>query len=136
MTHTNAHERRRRRSPWTGEALYYQLDDVAMRERLVALVVADGQGFLVAASHRSDTMEELAAVAPMAARRAGLGPGEVAAERFLPAAVGRVDVEGAPVYLFAVGERRRACAAVSAAATGVRRILSAGLRIDDPALGA
>jgi len=119
-------ERRIRRSSQTGEALHYQLEHVAKEQDLVALVLADASGLLVAASRSGPEAEELAAVAPIAARRAAVCPrNPVAEERYLPCAVGQIMVDDVPLYLLAVGERRRARMAIASASFGVRRILTA-----------
>ncbi|MFH0899209.1 MAG: hypothetical protein V2A73_01135 [Pseudomonadota bacterium] len=117
-------ERRRRRSQWTGDALHYQLDSVAMRESLLAIVLADHDGLLVAGSRRGPDMEELAAVAPLVARRERLAPGEIASARHLPAAVGMLVFDEKPMYVFALGNQEHARAGIAAASHGVRRILS------------
>jgi len=118
-------ERRIRRSSMTGEALHYQLEHVANEQELVALVLADSAGMLVAANRSGPEAEELAAVAPIAARRASLCPkNPVAQERYLPCAVGQLTVDDVPMFLLAVGDRRRARMAIASASFGVRRILT------------
>ena len=118
-------ERRIRRSSMTGEALHYQLESVAKEQELVALVLADSAGILVAANRAGPEAEELAAVAPIAARRASLCPkNPVAEERYLPCAVGQLTVDDVPLFLLAVGDRRKARMAIASACFGVRRILT------------
>ncbi len=118
-------ERRVRRSGHTGEALRFQLEHVAKEQELVALVLADSSGFLVAANRNGPEAEELAAVAPIAARRATLASlSPVIEERHLPCAVGQLTVDDIPLYLLAVGDRKRARIAIASASLGVRRILT------------
>jgi len=117
-------ERRLRRSSQTGEALRFQLEHVAKEQDLVALVLADSMGVLVAANRVGPEAEELAAVAPIAARRAALCPANpVSEEKFLPCAVGQLTVDDSAFYILAVGQRRRARLAIASASFGVRRIL-------------
>lgn len=119
-------ERRMRRSSHTGEALRFQLEHVAKEQEMVALVLADKSGLLLAANRNGPEAEELAAVAPIAARRASLcAQNPVAEERYLPCAVGQVTVDDSPLYILAVGERRRARIAIASASLGIRRILTA-----------
>ncbi|HEY3354600.1 MAG TPA: hypothetical protein VGQ83_15215, partial [Polyangia bacterium] len=92
---------------------------------LVALVLADSMGVLLAANRAGPEAEELAAVAPIAARRASLcTQNPVAEERYLPCAVGQVTVDEMPFYILAVGQRARAKMAIASASFGVRRILT------------
>jgi hypothetical protein len=121
-------ERRGRRSSFAGEALNFQLEHVCKEQNLVALVLADPSGLLIASSRPGPEAEELAAVAPFAARRASLCPqNPISEEKHLPCAVGEVSVDDSPLILLAVGERRRARVAIASASLGVRRILATQL---------
>jgi hypothetical protein len=118
-------ERRVRRSSQTSEALRFQLEHVAREQDLVALVLADSMGVLLAANRAGPEAEELAAVAPIAARRASLcAKSPISEERYMPCAVGQVTVDDSAFYILAVGQRYRAKMAIATASFGVRRILT------------
>jgi len=116
-------ERRRKRSSFTALALQYWLNAVAQRKKLMALVLADSAGLLVAASFRGPEAEELAALAPLLAR-----PGQPLAALeeapSLPLEIRPMHIERASLYLCAVGDLTRTGDGLRVAETGVHRILS------------
>ena len=116
-------ERRRKRSTFTGLALQYYLRSVAERNRVVAMVVADATGLLVAGSMRGPEAEELAAVSPMLLRR-NEGAASLAERYDLPMQVAQFSMEGQSLYLCAVGERERCTGGLNEARAGIERILS------------
>lgn len=116
-------ERRRKRSSFTGLALQYYLASVARRNQVVAMVVADTAGLLVAGSMRGPEAEELAAVTPLLMRESA--DGRTLAERHdLPMSIERVPVEGESIYVCAVGEAGRCDLSLDEARYGVSRILA------------
>lgn len=64
----NLIDRRRERSTDRATALRYQLEHVRMRGQIEALVVADDEGLLLAASGDPSVCEELGAIAPLVAQ--------------------------------------------------------------------
>jgi hypothetical protein len=115
-------ERRRKRSSFAGLALQYWLNAVANQKRLMALVLADSAGLLVASSFKGPEAEELAALAPLLARPGEPGaPLEEAPE--LPVEIHPMRVDRTSLYLCAVGNRARGRDCLRLAASGVRRIL-------------
>jgi len=116
-------ERRTKRSTFTSWALRYYLASVARRNQVVAMVVADTAGLLVAGSMRGPEAEELAAVTPLLMREAS--DGRTLVQRHdLPMSIERVPVEGESVYLCAVGDTSRCSSSLDEARKGVERILA------------
>jgi hypothetical protein len=116
-------ERRRKRSSYIGLSLQYWLASVAQRKKLMALVLADSGGLLVASSFKGPEAEELAALAPLLAR-----PGEpgAALERApnVPLAVRPMRIDQTSLYLCAVGNQSSREEGIRLAVGGVRRILA------------
>ena len=113
-------ERRRKRSSFSGLALQYWLGAVAQRKQLMALVLADSAGLLVAASFRGPEAEELAAIAPLLAR-----PGDpLDSVPSVPVEIRPLRIDRTSLYLCAVGDRRRTADGLSLAVHGVERILT------------
>lgn len=116
-------ERRRKRSERAEEALTLWLRSTAQRMRLPCLVLADDAGLLVASSLDRDRSDELAALAPLLARRDA--DGRTPMERHgVPMGIHAVDHEGMTLLLIAVSaEVQRRERGLAAARLGVRRIL-------------
>jgi len=115
-------ERRRKRSSYVGLALQYWLSSVAQRKRLMALVVADSAGLLVAASFQGPEAEELAALAPLLARPGQPGaPLDEAPE--LPMEIRQMQVDCSSLYLCAIGDLRSTSDGLRLAESGIQRIL-------------
>lgn len=116
-------ERRRKRSSFTALALQYWLNAVAQRNKLMALVLADSAGLLVAASFRGPEAEELAALAPLVA-----SPGRQLAALeeapSLPMEIRPMSIDRASLYLCAVGDLTRTGDGLRIAEGGVQRILT------------
>lgn len=117
------HERRRKRSSYTCLSLQYWLNAVAQRKRLMALVLADSAGLLVASSFRGPEAEELAAMAPLLAN-----PGHPTAPLDsvpeMPLAIKPMCIDRTSLFLCAVGEQHRSKEGLNLAAGGVQRILT------------
>lgn len=117
-------DRRRRRSLDPLVALHYQLSSARKEGAIDTIVVADGEGVVVAGAGSWASCEELAAFAPLIAR----GEAMLGHERVT---VRSVDVGGDHVLLCTraaqateeLGEVRQA--AIERAAVGVSRILQA-----------
>ena len=116
-------ERRRKRSNYKALALQYYLASVARRHRVVAMVVADNAGLLVAASMQGPESEELAAVAPLLMREDASGQ-TVADRHRLPIAIDPIDIDGSELFICAVGQEAGCAAGLDQARGGVERILS------------
>lgn len=116
-------ERRRKRSSFAGLALQYWLGAVARQNRLMALVLADSAGLLIASSFRGPEAEELAAMAPLLARPGQPGAPLEEAPR-LPLEIQPLRIDRTSLYLCAIGERGRIGDGLKKAAGGVRRILT------------
>lgn len=113
-------ERRRKRSSYAGLALQYWLGAVAQRKKLMALVLADSAGLLVAASFQGPEAEELAALAPLLAR-----PGDpMDAAPNVPVEIRPMQIDRTSLYLCAIGDRSRTADGLLAAENGVQRILT------------
>jgi hypothetical protein len=117
-------DRRRTRSNDPLVALHYQLAHSRREAGLDAVVVADDSGIVVAASGRWAVCEELAAYAPLLARRGceGSASGRLA-EMSTHSDVRTVDIEGQTVLLCTSGDRART-SEMGRVADGVARILS------------
>jgi len=118
------HERRKRRSEITEEALTLQLDASARRSGVDYMVLADHQGLVIARSRDTGEAEEVAAYSPfLADSRSWAGR--------LPCERGPRDTTIAPfrlggqsLYLCAVGSQsKRVGGEILQAQCGVRRIL-------------
>lgn len=116
-------ERRRKRSSYIGLSLHYWLQAIAQQHRLMALILADSAGLLVAASARGPEIEELAAVTPLLARNDDQGR-NVVQRRNLPMAIASVPVDKLPFFLCAVGNTEENETSVNEAMAGVLRILA------------
>jgi predicted regulator of Ras-like GTPase activity (Roadblock/LC7/MglB family) len=121
-------ERRRRRSEKVVEALSYQLSHVKEQEQLLAFVLADRDGLLVASAPSSIDGEALSALCPLLHRgEAGaqelrwvLGEHQDAKVAWLS-----VQVNDEELFLFSVGESDAvAKRAVQQAGGGVQRIFT------------
>ncbi len=117
-------ERRNNRSANTTRALCYQLSASLKRAELEAFVLTDEGGVCLAAAGDSHACDEIAAHLPMVGRKVGefegvlYGPGaqwDVQMRSF--------EVEGAQLYLCAVGESNNRDAQLNHSARGVSRIL-------------
>lgn len=118
-------ERRRKRSTYKALALQYWMASVARRNRVVAMILADTSGLLVAGSMKGPEAEELAAVAPLLMRENEQG--ETVADRHrLPMSIDRLDVAGNSLYLCAVGEGERCRQGIGQVRNGIERILDEG----------
>jgi hypothetical protein len=115
-------ERRRKRSSYTHLALQYWLASVAQRNRLVAMVLADTAGLVVAGSMLGPEAEELAAVTPLLMREDESGC-SVAERHQLPMKIEKVSVEGDSLYLCAVGDQEPCSRGIDQARSGISRIL-------------
>jgi hypothetical protein len=111
-------DRRRHRTDDPAEALRLQLDAVRRRAALDALVLADGDGLVIAHAGDRDGCAALAAAAPLVGRASG-------PRALVPADAGRRDVRaaGATLHLVGTGGRLGRDAALADAARGVARIL-------------
>jgi hypothetical protein len=120
-------DRRRNRSSDPLVALHYQLTQTRHEGRFEAVVVADDSGVVVAGAGAWATCEELAAYAPLFARRAWTEPGVSSSSRLTTMQsdvdVQSVDVDGHTVLLCARGGRRGEDS-LGRAARGVARILA------------
>lgn len=114
-------ERRNRRSTERHLALRYQLEHTREHGRIEALVLADADGLVVAASGEDGVCEELGAIAPLVPRTVGmplpplLRGGEVS--------VRRVACDGQDLYLASLGGNVARDALLTSSSKGVRRIL-------------
>lgn len=123
MTHV---ERRRRRSQKVLEALSFQLTALQEQEDLLAFVLADRDGLLVAAAPSSLDVEVLSALCPMVSRGEA-SPEEissvVAHPNAFPALLS-LKTSSEELYLFSVGKSpERANRAAQSAEGGIYRIL-------------
>jgi hypothetical protein len=122
-------ERRLHRSHDADRALRRWLAAVTGRTRVAGLVLADGEGLVIAASLSRRHAEELAALAPLLVRRnaAGRRPLDLFE---MPISVAEVELGWDTLLLCAVGEVDCREAALEEAAAGVRRIVKelVGLR--------
>lgn len=116
-------ERRRKRSNYKALALRYYLASVARQHRVVAMVIADAAGLLVAGSMVGPEAEELAAVAPLLMREDDQGQ-TVADRHRLPMSIDTLDVDGSSLYLCAVGADQACTTGIGQARNGVTRILA------------
>jgi hypothetical protein len=116
-------ERRRKRSSYTCLSLQYWLNAVAQRKRLMAIVLADSAGLLVASSFKGPEAEELAAMAPLLAD-AGHPDAPLEAVPEMPMAIQKMHVDRTSLFLCAVGEQHRSREGLQLAAGGVQRILT------------
>lgn len=117
------HERRRKRSSFAGLALQYWLKSVARRKNIMALVLADSAGLLMASSFGGPEAEELAAMAPLLAR-AGEEGAPLETQPDIPLTIRPMQVYRDSLYLCAVGNRRRGNDSLHEAIGGVQRILA------------
>jgi hypothetical protein len=115
-------ERRRKRSSFAGLALQYWLSAVARKKKMMALVLADSAGLLVASSFNGPEAEELAALAPLLAR-AGEEGAPLESKPDVPLTIRPMQFYRDSMYLCAVGNRRRGNDTLNEAAEGVDRIL-------------
>lgn len=120
-------ERRRRRSHFHSEALFYQLDTSRERAQLQAMILADEDGLCVASSGDAELCEEFALHAAMVCNDSSDFEGCV----FSPNGrwdihMQRFDFQGIPLFLCAVGgsDRDRANE-IKISMNGVSRILAA-----------
>lgn len=116
-------ERRRKRSSYKALALQYWLSSVARQNRIVALVIADTSGMLVAGSLKGPEAEELAALAPLLAREDENG-NTITMRHRLPMAIAEAEIDGATYYLCAVGKSNGCDHGLGQATRGINRILS------------
>src|SRR5687767_5921748 len=122
MPHT---ERRRQRSEQVIEALSYQLSHVKEQERLLAFVLVDRDGLLVAAAPSELDAEALSAICPLI-HHGDASPEELAAvlgkhrqEQFM---LMPLQLQEEELFLFSVGDAVRSNRALQHAESGVRRI--------------
>jgi hypothetical protein len=127
------HERRRRRSSNTYEAIKFQLEHIFEQQNLLNFVLGDSRGLLLANAGRSDDAHVLAAYAPVVAKCTTksryydivdkiqtfipeASPSSVAFRTFV--------VDGEEMHLCILGEQGRLNHAdIYRAVSGVRRIL-------------
>ncbi|MCS6797922.1 MAG: hypothetical protein NZ898_05255 [Myxococcota bacterium] len=117
-------DRRKRRSNDRNAAVRYQLEYARERGGIEALVLADGDGLLLAASGEPAVCAELGAVAPLLGHslfRMPMPP----MLRGADVAVRRLDIYGQPLFLAAVGGGVARDVWLARSAAGVRRILAA-----------
>jgi hypothetical protein len=117
-------ERRHNRSANTTRALCYQLSASLKRAELEAFVLTDEAGVCLAAAGDSHACDEIAAHLPLVGRKVGQFEGVL----YGPAAQWDVqmqtfEVEGAQLYLCAIGESESRGAQLNQSARGVSRIL-------------
>jgi hypothetical protein len=119
-------ERRRRRSDDPQVALAYQLETCHQQGGLEAMVLADEDGFCIAASGDPDTCAEIAARLGMMGHKTEqfngvlLGP-----DRRWDIDMRRFDIDGADLFMCAVGGPARAATdCVGRSIDGAVRILS------------
>lgn len=121
-------ERRTHRSDDTMTALHYQLAFARKEAGFDAVVLADASGCLVAGAGAWPTCEELAAYAPLIARRGSIAS-EALASRVATVAENAtarsLSIDGAEVFLCVRGGGGGAVATLARAAAGCRRILGA-----------
>ncbi len=117
----HSRERRTRRSQSHATALRYQLESTLQKGRMDAVALVDQRGLLVAWAGRDEVCEELGAMAPAMAQRAGRQT-EVAKDEM---AVRAIDCFGEPLYLAALGGGVARDALLSHSAKGIHRILTA-----------
>ena len=115
-------ERRRKRSSFAGLALHYLFSAIARRQGLKGIVLADTAGLVVATNLKESDAEEVAAMAPLMARSAGL---EYDWYWGSPLVIQNVEVDGYPFYLCALGANQPAVQGAHEAAGAVDRILAA-----------
>ncbi len=115
-------ERRRKRSSFAGLALQYLFNSIVARKGIEAIVLADTSGLVVASSHKETEAEEVAALAPLMARSAGL---QYDWYWGAPLTMQQVDIGRDTFYLCALGENGPALKGAQEAAGGVDRILAA-----------
>ena len=115
-------ERRRRRSSFAGLALQYLFKAIARRQGLEGLVLADTAGLVVATNLPDADAEEVAALAPLMVRSAGL---EYDWYWGAPLVIEQIEVDGYPFYLCALGANLQAVQGAHEAAGAVDRILAA-----------
>ena len=120
-------ERRVRRSSDTPTALHLQLDHCRQRSGIAAMVVADEDGNLLAAAGDRHVCEEVAGRIVIAGRRIQSFNGILMApERHYQVQMSKIDVDGSPLVVCAVGGNAGARAAeIAQGADGARRILAA-----------
>jgi len=117
-------ERRRKRSSFAGLALQYWLNAVAQRKRLMAIVLADSAGLVVASSFKGPEAEELAALAPLLARSGERDAVLEASIPDLPLKIEPMKIDRTALYLCAVGAPDRMGTGLRLAKGGVQRILT------------
>ncbi len=115
-------ERRRKRSSFAGLALQYLFNAIARRQGLQGIVLADTAGLVVATNLQKGDAEEVAAMAPLMARSAGL---EYDWYWGSPLVMRQVEIDGYPFYLCALGANMPAIQGAREAAGAVDRILAA-----------
>jgi hypothetical protein len=97
-------ERRRRRSADATQALNYQLETCCQEGALAAMIIADETGTCLASAGAHDVGSEIAAAAPMIGRRTERFRGVLLHEGGqMPVAMRRVDVDGYPLFICAIG---------------------------------
>jgi hypothetical protein len=126
MTYVNhfpfSADRRRRRSASKPEALELWLTAVAARSGAEAVVLADGDGFLVAGSADGEQAEELAALAPLVHADGNVQIGDLEPR---PLTVRPIEFEGEELYHCAAAARNPSQVDAVEASAAVNRILAA-----------
>ena len=115
-------ERRRKRSSFAGLALHYLFNSIVRRQGLEAMVLADTSGLVVASSQKMADAEEVAALAPLMARSAGL---QYDWYWGAPLVMHQLDFGKDTFYLCALGTNTLAAEGAREAAGAVDRILAA-----------
>jgi len=119
-------ERRTQRSTHASEALNYQLSQISQRFELDAMVLADAEGHLWAASRWDPARSHLAStVATMGVLAAGRDRFTIAHELGHSVQVHALQIGEARLYLAAQGAQARTRPALQHAVGGVERILGA-----------
>ncbi len=123
---TKPTERRVRRTEDTPTALSYQLDACRSRSGITAMVVADEEGNLLAASGDRFVCEEVAGRVVIAGRRIQEFHGTLLSpEQHFDVQMRKIEIDGAPLMVCAVGGNAAARnAEISRGADGARRILA------------
>jgi hypothetical protein len=116
-------ERRLRRSPEAFVALRYQLEHAREQGGLEALVLADDDGLVVAASGDSSLCAELGAIAPLMVRSI-MGLPMPPLLRGAEVAVRPIRIHGRELYLVSMGGGTARDALLTHSITGVHRILA------------
>ena len=117
-------ERRRKRSNYAGLSLNYLLSNLARRQGLPAIVLADSAGLLIASSLSGPEADEIAAMAPLISDPQNRAGDMDVDNSDVPLTVCGVKVNNTKLYLCAVGEKNKGLETLRVAASGVKRILS------------